>query len=293
MAPAAFAERELFGPLGIEAYHWEAYSAEGMGHGLTDWPNPDSDPPLGFGLWLRARDLAKIGEMYLNGGVYQGRRILDTSWVNASWVKYSHSGNSDFFPEPGWGHGYQWWIAVLDDARGRAWQVFFASGWGSQVIFVVPELGLVVVTTADNYDHGGPDVNVMLATQILPDLNPRLDSRFNGAWYDPATDGQGLTLEVREDGSTVIGFWYTYDDQGNQRWFVLQGLAAGDEAEVTIYRTSGGVFLQSDPVLLEEWGSGRFLTSDCDHVTLEFESDEASGSILLTRLSGACYEAPE
>lgn len=293
MGPADFAEQELFGPLGIEAYHWEGYSADGMGHGLTDWPNPDGDPPLGFGLWLRARDLVKIGEMYLSGGTYQGRRILDRSWVDASWVKYSHSGNSDFFRDPGWGHGYQWWIAVLEDARGRAWQVFFASGWGSQVIFVIPELGLVVVTTADNYDHGGPDVNVMLVTQILPELNPWLDQRFNGAWYDPATDGQGLTLEVREDGATVVGFWYTYDGEGNQRWFVLQGLAVADQAEVTIYRTSGGVFLQGDPVLLEEWGSGRFTTTDCDHVTLEFESDEASGTIALTRLSGFCYEPPE
>ena len=292
LGPAAYAEQELFGPLGIEAYHWEGYSAEGMGHGLTDWPNPDGDPPLGFGLWLTARDLAKIGELYLNGGLYQGRRILDESWVRASWVKYSHSGNSDFFPEPGWGHGYQWWIAVLNDTRGRTWQVFFASGWGSQVIFVLPELDLVVVTTADNYDYGGPDVNVMLATQIVPELNPRLDSRFNGAWYDPATDGQGLTLEVREDGSTVVGFWYTYDDQGNQRWFVLQGMAAGDEAEVTIYRTSGGVFLQGDPVLLEEWGSGRFITTDCNHVSLDFDSEEGSGVVSLTRLSGSCYEAP-
>ena len=132
----------------------------------------------------------------------------------------------------------------------------------------------------------------MLATQIVPDLNPRLDSRFNGAWYDPATDGQGLTLEVREDGSTAVGFWYTYDDQGHQRWFVLQGLAAGDEAQVTIYRTSGGVFLQDDPVLLEEWGSGRFTTADCNHVTLDFESVEASGNILLTRLSGSCSCRP-
>jgi CubicO group peptidase (beta-lactamase class C family) len=293
MGPAAFAEQELFGPLGIQEYHWEAYSEEGRGHGLTDWPNPDADPPLGFGLWLQARDLVKFGELYLNGGVYQGRRILDPSWVDASWVKYSHSGNSDFFPEPGWGHGYQWWIAVLDDTRGRTWQVFFASGWGSQVIFVLPELGLVVVTAADNYDYGGPDVDAMLATHIVPELNPRLDARFNAAWYDPAADGQGLTLEVRGDGTTVVGFWYTYDDDGNQRWFILQGTAAGDQAEVTIYTTSGGVFLQGDPILLEEWGSGRFTTVDCDHLTLEFDSIEGSGSVALTRLSGTCYEPPE
>ena len=293
MGPEAFAVQELFGPLGIAQYHWEGYSPDGMGHGLTDWPNPDEDPPLGFGLWLRARDMVRIGELYLQGGVYQGRRLLDQSWVDASWVRHSHSGNSDFFTDPDSGHGYQWWIAKIPDTRSRSWHVFFASGWGSQVIFVLPELDLVVVTTADNYDYNGPNVDVMLATHILPALNPRLDQRFNGAWYDPAADGQGLTLEIREDGQTVVSFWYTYDDRGNQRWFVMQGLAAGDQGDVTIHRTSGGVFLLGDPVTLEEWGTGRFITTDCDNMTLEFESAEGSGSVPLTRLSGTCYEPPK
>ena len=97
---------------------------------------------------------------YRNGGIHNGQRILDQAWVDASWTKYSHSGNSDFFPEPGWGHGYQWWVAEAADALDRNWHVFFASGWGSQVIFVVPELGLVLVTTGDNYAYNGPGFNL-------------------------------------------------------------------------------------------------------------------------------------
>lgn len=293
MSPEAFAAEALFAPLGIGQHHWEAYSEGGLGTGLTDWPNPDGDPPLGFGLWLRARDLLTLGELYLNGGVHDGQRILDAEWVEASWVKYSHSGNSDFFTAPGWGHGYQWWIARVADTRARTWEVFFASGWGSQVIFVAPELHLVVVTSADNYDHGGADVDALLVTRLLPALDPWLDARFNGAWYDPATDGQGLTLEVRGDGVTVVGFWYTYDDGGAQRWFVLQGQVVDGEGRVTIYSTEGGVFLQGNPVSLVEWGSGTFSASDCDHLDFEFESDERSASMPLTRLSGHCYSAPE
>ena len=170
--------------------------------------------------------------------------------------------------------------------------MFFASGWGSQVIFVVPELDLVVVTAADNYDHQGADVDIMLVTKVLPALNPWLDARFNGAWYDPLTDGQGLTLEVREDGVTLVGFWYTYDDQGGQRWFMMLGEVADGVGEVTIYSTRDGVFLQGDPITLEEWGSGSFTPSDCDHVDFEFQSDEISTSVPLTRLSGTCFEAP-
>ncbi|NNK31571.1 MAG: serine hydrolase [Xanthomonadales bacterium] len=296
MGPDEFARQELFGPLGIGPVHWEGWSEGGMGTGLTDWPNPDEDPPLGFSLWLRARDLLKIGELYLDGGMYNGRRILDQSWIEKSWTRYSHSGNSSDFTQPGWGHGYQWWIAKVSDPRDREWHVYFASGWGSQVIFVLPELGLVVVTVADNYDYNGPDVDVMLVAGILSDIDPRLDSRFNGSWYNPETDRQGFSMEVLDEFGVVVSYWYTYTDSGSgeQRWFLLQGDVVDGVGEVVIYETSGGVFLQSDPVELIVWGSGRFTPVDCNHVTLEFESDlePVSGTVPLTRLTGNCYSPP-
>ncbi len=297
MGPDAFARQELFDPLGIGPVHWEGWSEGGMGFGLTDWPNPDEDPPLGFSLWLRARDLLKIGELYLNGGVHEGRRILDRSWIERSWTLHSHSGNSSDFTQPGWGHGYQWWIARVTDPRDREWHVYFASGWGSQVIFVLPELGLVVVTVADNYDYNGPDVDAMLISSILPELNPRLDSRFNGSWYNPATDRQGFSMEVLDEYGMVVSYWYTYTDTGSgeQRWFLLQGEVVDGVGEVVIYETSGGVFLQSDPVELTVWGSGRYTPVDCHHMTLEFDSglEPVSGTVPLTRLTGNCYSPPE
>jgi CubicO group peptidase (beta-lactamase class C family) len=294
MAPDVFAAQELFGPLGIGPVHWEAWSEGGRGTGLTDWPNPDGDATLGFSLWLRARDMLKFGELYLNGGIHDGQRILDKAWVDASWTKYSHSGNSAFFPLPGWGHGYQWWIARIGDPLGRTWEVFFASGWGSKVIFIVPELGMVMVAAGQNYDWNGADVDAMLVTHVLPALNPRMDPRFNGAWYDLAADGQGLTLEVREDGVTVISFWYTYGEGGTQRWFLLQGTASGDHVDVIIYETSGGAFLVGDPpYTLTEVGSGRFTAIDCNHMDFEFEFAGFSATVPLTRLSGHCYSAPD
>jgi CubicO group peptidase (beta-lactamase class C family) len=292
--PDEFANQELFDPLGIGPVHWEIYSEGGMGTGQTEWSNPDQDPTLAFSLWLRARDMLAIGELYRNGGVHNGRRILDQSWIDRSWTKYSHSGNSDYFPEEGWGHGYQWWIAKINDSREREWHVFFASGWGSQVIFVLPELDLVVVTTADNYDHPGPDVDALLYTYVLPNVNPLLDSRFNGSWFNPQTDRQGFSMEVLEEFNQVVVYWYTYDYEGNQRWFIAQGDLVNGIAEVTIYSTAGGVFLQNDPVDAIEWGSGRFAPADCDHMNFEFESDleQLSGTVPLTRLTGNCYKAP-
>ncbi len=293
VGPEEFAMRELFIPLGISQVHWEVYSEQGPGTGMTDWPAPDYDVPLAFALWLRARDMVKIGELYLNGGVYEGHRLLDQSWIDASWVKYSHSGNSDFFPQPGWGYGYQWWIAESPDARGRNWHVFFASGWGSQVIFVVPELDLVLVTAADNYDYDGPDVDALMYT-VLETLNPDLDQRFDGSWYDPENDGQGFQLDVLDDEKTVIAYWYTYepDGSGKQRWFLLQGQIVDGVSDVTIYKTLGGVFLQSDPYFLEEWGTGRLSAVGCNNLELQIKSDEVETTISLDRITGVCYQAP-
>jgi len=291
--PEAFAMQELFGPLGIGNVHWEVYSEGGMGTGLTDWANPDHDAPLAFSLWLTARDMLKIGELYLNGGVHNGRRILDDAWIDASWTRYSNSGNSSDFPLPGWGHGYQWWIARLSDLSGREFSVYFASGWGSQVIFIVPDLYLVVVTTADNYDYNGPDVDTLLVTRILPELTVSLDARFNGSWYDPATDGQGFSMEVLEQYGALVSYWYTYTQAGEQRWFVLQGDLVDGVGEVTIYESTGGVFLQNNPTTLSVWGTGRFSAVDCQHMDFSFESAELSTTIPLTRLSGECAQRPE
>jgi hypothetical protein len=180
----------------------------------------------------------------------------------------------------------------IEDLQGRSWHVFFASGWGSQVIFVLPELDLVVVTTADNYDYNGPDVDALLVSRILPEIHPWLDARFNGSWYDPATNGQGFSMEVLEERGQLVSYWYTYTDSGEKRWFLLQGELVDGVGEVTVYETEGGRFLQGNPVTLDKWGSGRFIPQDCDHMNLEITSSETNVTIPLTRISGECYSAP-
>jgi CubicO group peptidase (beta-lactamase class C family) len=287
-----FAREELFDPMGFGPVHWELYSEQGQGTGLVDWPNPDGDAPLGFGLWLRAQDMLKFGELYLNGGIFEGKRLLDQAWVDASWTRHSHAGNSDYSPDPDWGYGYQWWRVKIDGLDGRSWHVFFASGWGSQVIFVLPELGLVVVTAADNYDYNGPDVDALLVTQILPELKPSLNSRYNGSWYDPATNGQGFSLEVLDDRQELVSYWYTYTETGEKRWFLLQGPVVDGLGQAVVYETEGGRFLQDDPVELVAWGTAVFTPVDCDNLQLRVDSDEMNISIPLTRLSGECFDAP-
>ena len=60
------------------------------------------------------------------------------------------------------------------------------------------------------------------------------------------------------------------------------------------YSTAGGMFLQNDPVEAIEWGSGRFIPVDCDHMNFDFESDleQVSDTVPLMRLTGNCYKPP-
>jgi len=120
---AQFAEAHLFGPLGIDETRWEQHD-DGLTFGA-------------FGLWLTPRDMAKIGQMMLQDGAWEGEQIVSPSWVSLSTRPISS-------PEYGY---YWWWWAEL--------AAFEASGHGGQTIFVKPDADLVVVITADSYAATG------------------------------------------------------------------------------------------------------------------------------------------
>ena len=122
---ATFAERHLFGPLGIEGYRWP-----------TD---PDGNP-LGYGhLELRPRDLLRLGQLYLDNGVVGSRRVLPEPFIAAATSPHSAGG-----PPEGVAYGYLWW--VTEDGGHPS---FFAGGYGGQYVTVIPDLAIVVVTTGD------------------------------------------------------------------------------------------------------------------------------------------------
>ena len=131
----AYAEEHLFAPLGIEPGSWGT-DAEGHNNGCGD-------------LHLTARDAAKFGLLYLDGGVFDGERILSADWVQQSLQSYTE----DAFSEMGGkrlgryfrdvGYGFQWWSARVGDHH-----VSFAWGHGGQLIVLLDAYDLVIVTTA-------------------------------------------------------------------------------------------------------------------------------------------------
>lgn len=150
LAADEFAERFLFGPLGISDYAW--------------WRYPDGTVQTGGGLALRPRDAAKIGLLMLDGGTWQGRRIVSVSWVRESTEDHV----------PGTGYGYQWWRIRLPrhehpfDLSDEVFDVVAASGRGGQWIFVYPERDLVAVFTGGNDNVLSNQAMDMLRRYILP-----------------------------------------------------------------------------------------------------------------------------
>jgi CubicO group peptidase (beta-lactamase class C family) len=130
----AFTDRYLFGPLGITAYRWPITNSRGsQGLAMT-----------GGGLNLRPRDMAKFGQLYLNGGVWEGKRLIAEAWVKESTRKHA---TSDLYGED---FGYLW--RMIDrTVEGRAVRSFEAWGNGGQFIMVFPSLDLVAVFTGENY----------------------------------------------------------------------------------------------------------------------------------------------
>jgi CubicO group peptidase (beta-lactamase class C family) len=140
-----FAREVLFAPLGITNYEW-------------DHINPDMIHASG-NLKLRPRDMAKFGVLFLNGGVWDGERIVSQEWVEESTREHASTPWAD-------GYGYQWWRQTYR-VDSTSVDSFYAAGWGGQRIAVFPSLDMVVVFTGGNYVEENP-VDEIITRCILP-----------------------------------------------------------------------------------------------------------------------------
>jgi len=121
-----YARNHLFEPLGIHEYHWKR--------------SPLGEVDSEGGLFLPDSALAKVGELYRHLGMWHGERLLGEDWVRDSVTPRTDPGG-------GFRYGYQWWLVPYGDGSRYAWAGF---GFGGQYVFVMPEDGVVAVTTAWN-----------------------------------------------------------------------------------------------------------------------------------------------
>jgi|GEM_PF-393738 len=148
-----FAGEHLFAPLGITSYRW-----------LT-FPNAPQMALTSSGLYLKPRDMAKIGQLYLREGNWDGKQIVSAQWVQESTaesvvvpINYSPAFQNT-------GYGYQWWRGKF--ANGDT-ETIYAAGHGGQYIFIMPDIDMVIVLTGSFFleDPASYIINV-INTYIL------------------------------------------------------------------------------------------------------------------------------
>ncbi len=144
-------DRLLGEPMKIQRYGW-----------LQDFAG---NPYGGGGAQFLPRDFMKLGQLMLNGGTWEGRRILSREFVARA--------SAPLYPLRGLQYGYLWW-GMDFPYKDRTVHGFFAGGAGGQVVVVVPELDLVVASYAGNYSSPGSHnlQRIYLPTYILPAVKP-------------------------------------------------------------------------------------------------------------------------
>ncbi|HUQ83885.1 MAG TPA: serine hydrolase [Gemmatimonadaceae bacterium] len=144
-----YAKRYVFTPLGITSFHWKR--------------TPSGHPDTEGGLYLDPLDLAKIGQMYMDDGVWRGMRILPAGWAKEATARtVDHTSANPASP----GYGYQWWRY---DRRGV--DIWAGNGFGGQFLLVIPQHRIVAVVNSWNV-FGTPATGV---------LGPMIDAVLDAA----------------------------------------------------------------------------------------------------------------
>lgn len=144
-----FARERLFTPLGISDVEWVK--------------DRDGEAIAASGLRMRPRDVAKVGQILLDKGQWKGKSIVPAAWLEASVTPRTRAfGEVEY--------GYQWWLGASQQS-GMRWIAGF--GNGGQRLVVIPDLELVIVINAGNYNK--PDDWQLPAKVIAEYVMPALE----------------------------------------------------------------------------------------------------------------------
>ena len=132
----SFAQQHLFSPINAEVGDW--------------YPDADDYRLGSMGIFVKARDMAKFGSLFLHGGEYQGDQVISASWVMESLQRYSEGikrggeTSSKYGSFRDLGYGYQWWSAKVGNHNFN-----YAVGHGGNYIILLDDLDMIIITTAD------------------------------------------------------------------------------------------------------------------------------------------------
>jgi len=140
-------QKLLAEPLGIKQYYLPL--------------SPNGDYTMTGGARFLPRDFMKFGQLHLNGGTWNGRKVFTQEWSDRSTSGLVYIGSRKY--------GYLWWVQDYSH-KNHTVRAYFAAGNGGQIVMVIPELELVLAFYGGNYnDVGGHTAqNVYVPKYILP-----------------------------------------------------------------------------------------------------------------------------
>jgi len=145
-----FARRHLFGPLSFKGERWSLFDR-------------DRQTDTGGHLYLRPRDLAKIGQLVLQQGQWRGEQLVSAEWLQRSTREQTRI-------DGGRAYGYLWWIGGAQ-TKDQNFNFIFSSGNGGQFLFILPHPELVVVFTGGNYNSPKAGLPIqLLGNYVVPSI---------------------------------------------------------------------------------------------------------------------------
>ena len=135
-----FAINHLFKPLGIKKWYWSSVM-----HGVIN---------TAWGLSLRPLDMARFGILFLNEGRWLEDQVVSREWAQVSTSKHVNTVKKRHDEIEKRAYGYQWWRFMDDDSivsNLAINDIYYALGYGGQLIIVIPHLNMVVVSTGSNH----------------------------------------------------------------------------------------------------------------------------------------------
>jgi len=149
-----YAQQKLFTPLGIPAER------------VTWFYSPLGVPQTGGGLRLTSRDLLKFPQLYLNGGKWGGKQLVNEQWVKTTITPHAEIDDHTEY-------GYLWWLQSFK-AGGKTYPAFYMTGNGGNKVMAFPALDMVVVLTSNNYNTRGmhEQTEKLLTDYVLAAVKP-------------------------------------------------------------------------------------------------------------------------
>lgn len=146
-----YADKKLFQPLGITNYKWQF--------------TPQQKPSLAGGLRMKALDFARFGQLYKNDGIWNGKSILDKTWIQKSFTNYFADNKESE------GYGYLFWRKVYKVGN-KSYESYQSSGNGGNKIIIFKELPLVIVITAKAYNkpYSHSQADKIVQEYLLPSV---------------------------------------------------------------------------------------------------------------------------